>query len=73
MPVQQIKTSIELELRKEITLRKSQVLYEAAVGEDLTELSEILVSAWIQQCVVSDWLASEAGVALATKPNEFPR
>jgi hypothetical protein len=73
VPVQQIKTSIELELRKEITLRKIQELYEAGEWDELTELSEILVSAWIQQCVVSDWLASEAGVALATKPNEFPR
>ena len=73
MPVQQIKASIELELRKEITLRKIQELYEAGEWDELTELSEILVSAWIQQCVVSDWLASEAGVALATKPNEFPR
>ena len=73
MPVQQIKTSIELELRKEITLRKIQELYEAGEWDELTELSEILVSAWIQQCVVSDWLASEAGVALATKPNECPR
>jgi hypothetical protein len=71
--VQQIKASIELELRKEITLRKIQELYEAGEWDELTELSEILVSAWIQQCVVSDWLASEAGVALATKPNEFPR
>lgn len=73
MPVQQIQTSIELELRKEITLRKIHELYEAGEWDELTELSEILVSAWIQQCVVSDWLASEAGVALATKPNEFPR
>ena len=73
MSVQQIKTSIELELRKEITLRKIQELYEAGEWDELTELSEILVSAWIQQCVVSDWLASEAGLALAAKPNEFPR
>ena len=73
MPVQPIETSMELELRKELTLRKIQELYEAGEWDELTELSEILVSAWIQQCVVSDWLASEAGVALATKPNEFPR
>tara|TARA_Y100000361_G_scaffold95912_1_gene85882 strand:+ start:213 stop:428 length:216 start_codon:yes stop_codon:yes gene_type:complete len=71
--VQPIETSMELELRKELTLRKIQELYEAGEWDELTELSEILVSAWIQQCVVSDWLASEAGVALATKPNEFPR
>ncbi len=73
MPVQQIQTSMELELRREITLRKIQELYDTGQWDELTELSEILVSAWIQQCVVSDWLASEAGVALATKPNEFPR
>jgi hypothetical protein len=41
-------------------------MFEREEWDELKDTAEILVCAWIQQCVVSDWLASEAGETLVS-------
>ena len=63
--------SPHLLFRKELTLRQVRRMSEKEEWDELTDIAEILVNAWIQQCVVTDWLASEAGEVLVSDPDGF--
>lgn len=66
-----LEISPQLSFRKELTLRQVREMSDREDWADLTDFAEMLVCAWIQQCVVSDWLAGEAGVALAAETDGF--
>mgnify|MGYP001158240292 FL=1 len=61
-----LEISPQLLFRKELTLRQVRQMFEREEWDELKDTAEILVCAWIQQCVVSDWLASEAGETLVS-------